>query len=123
MSRKWIPFVLLSMLAVMLGPSSAQQRAPVSSTAEGGGESVRVQVSINFFVSGPVGESEQAVNARERARRSIYELAGRECELLQSVIARDCRLEAVTVNIQRQHGQQFEGFTANGNMTFRIVRK
>jgi hypothetical protein len=124
MFRNWLPIVSLALLALAVGPSAAQQRGPVPSAAVGGGESVRVQVSVNFFVAGPDGESEQAVKARERARSSIYELASGECELLRSVIAGECRLEAVNVNIQRQRTRpQVEGFTANGSMTFRIIRK
>jgi hypothetical protein len=86
--------------------------------------SVRVQTSINFFVSGPTGEGEEAQKLRDRARRTIYEMAARECDLLREVLARDCRMEAVNSNISRQFGQQQqEGFNINGSMNFQITLK
>ena len=56
---------------------------------------VRVQSTINFFVAGPTGESEEAQKLRDRARRAVYEMAARECDLLRDVIAKDCRMESV----------------------------
>jgi hypothetical protein len=38
-------------------------------------------------------------------------------------MAKDCRLENVTVNVNRQMGQQIEGYMASGNMTFSITLK
>jgi hypothetical protein len=86
--------------------------------------SVRVQTSINFFVAGPTGEGEEAQKLRDRARRTIYEMAARECDLLREVLARDCRMEAVNSNIGRRFGQQQqEGFNINGSMNFQITLK
>ena len=86
--------------------------------------SVRVQTSINFFVAGPSGDSDEAQKLRERARRSVYEMAARECDLLREVLARDCRMESVNTNINRQFGpQQAEGFNINGSMSFQITLK
>ena len=42
---------------------------------------IRVQISVNFFVPGPTDESEQSVALRDRASRTIYALAARECEV------------------------------------------
>jgi len=39
------------------------------------------------------------------------------------VLAQECRLESITVNVNRQFGQQVEGYTAMGNMTFQITLK
>jgi hypothetical protein len=126
MSRKYIPFALLALFTAMPGSSTAETVAPErmmpSPVPDRSGDSVRVQVSINFFVPGPSGESQEATNARERARRTIYETAAGECKLLQNVIAKDCRLESVNVNVHRQTGQ-YEGFTATGNMAYRIILK
>src|ERR1700744_4295328 len=66
------------------------------------GSIVRVQTNTNFFVPGPTGESEEANKNRERARRAIYEMAAHECELLLQVLAQECRLESVNVNMNRQ---------------------
>jgi hypothetical protein len=85
---------------------------------------VRVQSSVNFFVAGPTGEGEEAQKLRERARRTVYEMAARECDLLREVLAKDCRMESVNSNLTRQQfGQQQEGFTVNGSMNFVITVK
>jgi hypothetical protein len=85
---------------------------------------VRIQSTINFFVAGPTVESEEAQKLRDRARRAVYEMAARECDLLREVIAKDCRMEQVSNNINRQYGnQQLEGFTVTGSMNFQITLK
>jgi len=88
---------------------------------------IRVQISVNFFVPGPTNESEQAVALRDRASRTIYEMAARQCEVLRERLADDCRLESVNVNINRQQqqiaGQQVEGFQAGGTLGYRITQK
>ena len=55
-------------------------------------------------------------------------MAGRECGVLQDTIAGECRLESVTVNLNRQvqaMGQmgQAEGFLVNGQLGFQITLK
>ncbi|MEH2509893.1 hypothetical protein V1291_001247 [Nitrobacteraceae bacterium AZCC 1564] len=88
--------------------------------------SVRVQSSLNFFVPGPTGDSEEAQKLREKARRMIYETAARECDLLKDTLAKDCRLENVNSNINtnRQYGPApQDGFTINGSMSFQITLK
>lgn len=86
---------------------------------------VRVQTSINFFIPGPTGDSEEAAQARDRARRLVYDMAAKECDLLRDVIAKDCRLESITSNLtlNRQYGQQAEGYSINGSMSFQIMLK
>jgi hypothetical protein len=58
----------------------------------------------------------------------IYEMAGRECGVLQDTIANECRLDSVTVNLTRQTQQmpqmgQVEGFAVNGQLGFQITQK
>ena len=85
---------------------------------------VRVQVSMNFFVPAPMSDSNAAVKAQEQARRTLYESAARECEVLLAVIASECRLESINVNMNRNYGQQQpEGFNANGNFSFHVTMK
>jgi hypothetical protein len=88
---------------------------------------IRVQISVNFFMPGPTNESEQSVALRDRASRTIYEMAARQCEVLRERLADDCRLESVNVNINRQQqqigGQQVEGFQAGGTLGYRITQK
>ena len=88
---------------------------------------VRIQNQVSFFLSGPTGDSEAAVKTREQARRSIYDMAAHECDLLRQTLAKDCKLEAVTANVtaNRQFNQlvapQLEGWQVNGTMTFQII--
>jgi hypothetical protein len=85
---------------------------------------VRIQTNINFFLTGPTGEGEEAQKLRDRARRLVYEMAARECDLLRETLAKDCRMESVNTNIGRQFGQQQqEGLTVNGSMSFQISLK
>jgi hypothetical protein len=85
--------------------------------------SVRIQSNINLFMPGATGEGNDAQNLRERARRLVYEMAADECDLLRDVLAKDCRLESVNTNLSRQLGQQQEGYTVNGSMSFQITLK
>jgi hypothetical protein len=116
-------------LLLSLAPSAAQtpgQRILIEqsgSPARQEGQ-VRVQTNINFFVTGPTGDGEEAQKLRDRARRTIYEMAARECDLLREVLAKDCRMESVNSNINRQFGQQQqEGYNVNGSMSFQITLK
>jgi hypothetical protein len=107
-------------------PVAAQER-PAASAARNT-NSIRVQVGVNFFIPGPADESAESQALRDHARRSIYEMAARECELLRDKLADDCRLESVNVNVNRQFGQQFagqqvEGFQVGGQLGFQIIRK
>jgi hypothetical protein len=85
---------------------------------------VRVNLSLSVFVPGAVAEADDP--KLRQARRSLYELAGRECELLRDVLAKDCRLEGIQVNLNRQHQygrDQLEGFLANANVNLQITPK
>jgi len=131
---------LLSTLSVMLlAPlaANAQEINPLvrermvvqgsSGSAESRSGQVRVQTSINVFMSGPSGEGEAAEQLRERARRMIYQIASRECGVLEEVLARTCRLEAINVNLSRQMGQvaggMSEGYMVAGSMTMIVTLK
>ncbi len=115
-------------ILLLVAPAMAQspgqriilEQSGVAPRQEG---TVRVQSSVNFFVAGPTGDSEEAQQLRDRARRTVYEMAAHECDLLREVLAKDCRMESVTSNINRQFGQQQEGFSVNGAMNFQITIK
>jgi len=116
-------------LLLTLAPSAAQTpgqprlNEQISSPVRQEGQ-VRIQTSINFFVAGPTGDGEEAQKLRDKARRIVYEMAGRECDLLREVLAKDCRMESVNSNIGRQFSQQQqEGYTVNGSMNFQITLK
>ena len=116
-------------MLLLVAPATAQspgQRIILESGASPRQEGlVRVQSSINFFVAGPTGDGEEAQKLRDRARRTIYEMAAHECDLLREVLAKDCRMESVNSNISRQQygQQQQEGFSVNGSMSFQITIK
>ena len=94
-------------------PNALRQDAPV-----------RIQSSMNFFVHGPSGDGEEAQRLRDKARRAVYEIAARECDLLREVIARECRMESINISIGRQYGsQQPEGYTVNGAMNLQVFLK
>jgi hypothetical protein len=114
-------FLAIPSLAQAQAPRAVIMEQPAGSRQEGW---VRVQNTISYFVAGPTGEGEEAQKLRDRARRTIYEIAARECDLLREVLAKECRIEAVSSNMSRQYGQQQpEGFTINGSMNFQITLK
>ena len=127
MTRK----VLLSIvLATLLGAAAGAQPTVVIERPKGAEARqegiVRVQLQIQLFVAGPTDESEEADKQRERARRIVYEMAARECDLMQAVIARDCRLESVNVNAQpseQSAGPADAGLPVSGSMSYRITLK
>lgn len=89
---------------------------------------VRVQNSLSFFIPGPTGDSDEAQKLREKAQRTIYEMAGHECDVLRQVLAKDCRLESVNVNVNAANVRQFnqqqpEGLNVNGSMSLQINLK
>src|SRR5215831_19172240 len=107
--------VLMTLAVTLIGSAAIAQtegqrivieRATPVARQEG---TVRVQASINLFIPGPTGDSEEAEKNRDRARRMIYEMAGKECDLLREVLARECRLESINSQLQRQSGQPTEG--------------
>jgi hypothetical protein len=95
-------------------PTSAEIRA----------QQVRVQSSVNVFMPGPSGEGEAGDQLRERARKMIYQMAARECGVLEDVLARTCRLEAINVNLNRQPGTPMgDGYMVGGNFTMVVTLK
>ena len=127
MIRRLIPMTILSALfaSAVAAPSIGQQVVIEKPSAAPGRQDgiVRIQLTMQLFVSGPTDESEEAEKQRERARRAVYDLASKECELLRNTIARDCRLELVNVQLHRQTGQQMQGYTVNGSMNYQISLK
>jgi hypothetical protein len=122
--------VLIAGATLLLAASATAQTPGQRVVLENSGSSsrqegmVRIQANINFFLTGPTGEGEEAQKLRDRARRIVYETAAHECDLLREILAKDCRMESVNTNIVRQFGQQQqEGYTVNGSMSFQISLK
>ena len=84
---------------------------------------VRVQASVQLFFPGPADDSEDAEKQRDRARRAIYEMAAKECDLLRDVIAKECRLDSINSNLTLQINQVAQGYKVNGTMSLQITLK
>jgi hypothetical protein len=68
-------------------------------------------------------KAREASALRDRAERIVYEMAGKECDVLRDVLAKDCRLETITSNLHRQTGQVAEGYNVQGSMSMQISLK
>ena len=123
MSRLGLTIAALALLTI----GGAQAQTVVIQQRPGAPEQkneVRIQVNIGFFVAGAVNSSEASLKIQEDARRALYQSAAKECEVLLSTIAGDCRLEQVSVNMNRTFGQgQTEGVNASGNFGFKVTLK
>jgi hypothetical protein len=113
----------------LVSPAIAQNRIIVEqgNNAPRQENMVRVQNNISFFVAGPTGEGDEAQKLRDRAQRAVYEMAGRQCDLLRDILAKDCRMETINVTVNannRQFNQQQpEGLNVNGSMSLQITLK
>ena len=118
-------------LFLLFAPAAAQTPGQRIAIEQSGSPSrqegmVRIQSTVNFFFAGPTGDGEEAQKLRDRARLAVYEMAAHECDLLRDVLAKDCRMENVNVNINggRQFGpQQPEGYNVNGSVNLQISLK
>jgi hypothetical protein len=128
-TRRHLGIFLVATLALYPFGVSAEDASPprerTDASAERREEPIRVQVNVNLFFAGPTGESEEAAKLRERARRSVYDMAASECALVEQALAKTCRLESVGVNINvnRQSTGQAEGYMAGGNFVLRVTLK
>ncbi len=114
-------FVAFALLAI--GGAQAQTVVINQRPEQKGGE-VRIQVNISFFVAGAVNSSEASLKLQEDSRKALYQSAAKECEVLQATMAADCRLESVSVNMNRTFGQgQTEGVNASGNFAYKVTLK
>ncbi len=124
--------MLASAILLLVVPAVAQtgQRISVEqfNAAPRQENMARIQNSISFFLAGPTGEGDDAQKLRERAQRAVYEMAAHQCDMLRDVLAKDCRLETVNVNVNANNTRQFnqqqvEGLNVSGSMAFQISLK
>jgi hypothetical protein len=116
-------------LAIILSTSVATEspgqgtvtERPRSATRQEG--VVRVQMSIQLFLTGPTDDSEAAEQQRERARRTLYNVASKECDVLRETIARDCLLQTININLNRHGNVQMPGYSVTGSMGFQVTLK
>ena len=92
--------VLLAAFATAASAETIEIRTGQQSTPPASAEQIRVSVGVNVFVSSVSEDGDQALKAQETGRKTVYDIAGHECAVLRDVLASDCRLEAINVNIQ-----------------------
>jgi hypothetical protein len=117
--------ILIALFALAAGAASAQTSVRPSVVVQRQWHSqVHVSVNVNIFVAAPTDFSPPALKAQEEARRKIYEIASHECAILLDVMASDCQLENVNVNVNRYYNpQQPEGFNLSANVRLRVTPK
>lgn len=119
-----LPFrsaLVASVATLLFVPPAAAQMAPRENQ-------VRVQNNMSFFIAGPTSDGDEAQKLREKAERSVYEMAAHECDQLRDILAKDCRMESVNVNVNANGGRQFgqqqqEGYSVNGSISLQITLK
>jgi len=107
---------------LLIGPVEAQ-----TVPADGQGMPVRVQTTLSFFMSGS-GAEDELPQKLDQARKIVFQLATRECELLRSTIAKDCKLESVNSNVRQIEGrqpqiQQPTGYNVSGTIQSTVSLK
>ncbi len=128
---KWV--LLAGIANLVLAGTAAAQSGPFQSVSgalgvarEQADKGVRVQNNISYFVAGPAGAGDEAQKLRDDARKAIYASAERECEVLKAVLAAECRLVNISVNINANRAMnpgQPEGFMVSGSMSYAITPK
>lgn len=110
--------IALACLAGLSAPAAAQMspRGPL-----GAGEA---QISVNFSV--PFASEERdpikLVAAQSQFRKTLYEVASRECVALVQTIADECRMVSMNVNVNNQGGMMMVTFM-NATAQYRVTLK
>jgi hypothetical protein len=103
---------------IVINPNKSGVLPPAMTAAE----PVRITVGVSTFAAAPNGDGDQALKAQEDGRRIIYDIAGRECAIMREVLASDCHLESININVQRVgvnrnfNEPKGEGFNSNGSI-------
>lgn len=91
---------------------------------------VRISLGINMFVPTPDNDPTQMLKAQEDGRKLVYQAAASECGVLRDVLAKDCRLESININVQHvpanqnfNGGAKVDGYNINGSVNFEIAPK
>jgi hypothetical protein len=125
---------LLPVIVIAFGATADAQTIVINPNKSGvlppaAAEPVHISVGVSTFAPAPSGDGEQALKAQEDGRRMIYEIADRECAIVREVLASDCHLESININVQRVGANRNfneargDGFNINGNINYRIVPK
>jgi hypothetical protein len=120
---------LTCLFGALCTPAAMAQNANQPVIGERHDPPLHVNVNLTLFKPGPTGDSEEANKLRDELQRSFLAVAARECDVLREVIAKDCRLESLNVNINGNRGMaafgqgQTEGHTVQGQMSFQVTPK
>lgn len=127
-------YAFLSAILVAVATSASAQTIVINPAKPGvmppsnRPEQVRVSLGVSMFVPSPGDDSAQSLKAQEDGRKTIYEAAGHECDILRATIATSCTLDSININVQRvfanqNFGQKADGYNINGNMIYTVVTK
>jgi hypothetical protein len=129
MLRSFASAMLFAAFATAASAQTPVVAPAARSNMPASGQQVRITVAVSAFVPAPTNDSDQSLKAQESGRRKVYQLAARECGILRAILASDCRLESININVQPVSANsnfgrsQVEGFNINGNVFFSIVTK
>jgi len=102
-----------------------RERIAIAQRDQAGG-SIRVQVGINMCMPGATDDSAAADQLRQQARRTVYKMAAHECDVVLEVLAKECRLESINVNVNANrpyNSNAVPGYQVNGNIGLRVLLK
>lgn len=85
-------------------------------------ETMRVSVGLNFMLTGISDLIGDDAKLRDRTRRNVYQMALKECEMLLEMIASECRIETININLNR-NSQSTDSINANATVVLRAVQK
>ena len=85
-------------------------------------EMMRISIGMNFMLAGIGDPLADDAKLRERTRRNVYQIAMRECDMILEMLASECRVESVNINLNR-NPQIPDSVNVNANITLRAVAK
>ena len=86
-------------------------------------ETMRISIGMNFMLTGVGDPIADDAKLREKTRRNVYQIALRECELIIEMIASECRIETININLNRNNPQSLESVNVNATIALRASPK
>jgi hypothetical protein len=84
---------------------------------------MRIQANFQFMTPLPAGmETSDQMKAMETVRRTLYDVAAHECDLLKAVFKGSCRLMSLNVNNSLQdRSQGMQSVSAGVNASYEVA--